>query len=107
MVPVLINLNGFAFQVACGWIHTTILIKSSAETKRSIHSWVIPLGYFAPVPNDILHLIFQLLTPRDLCHLAQVNSTFKSLSENDRLWKNHVIRLSFYHFKYDIEKRIL
>jgi len=71
--------------IACGWLHSTIIIKSDKCTENNQQD---PLGYFTLLPNEIIFIIMHYLGPLDLCRLAKTSSALKHLADSDEFWQN-------------------
>lgn len=76
---------------ACGWLHTALLIDEpisahQATEARQAHE-ASAMGRFEVCPNELLYSVLSLLDVRSLAQLAQTNSTFKLIAEDDELWR--------------------
>eukprot|EP01119_Soliformovum_irregulare_P013895 TRINITY_DN3741_c1_g1_i1.p1 TRINITY_DN3741_c1_g1~~TRINITY_DN3741_c1_g1_i1.p1 ORF type:complete len:837 (-),score=233.99 TRINITY_DN3741_c1_g1_i1:384-2633(-) len=70
--------------VACGWVHTAVLVKSS----RQFVARPPLLGTWDLLPHNILAIeILPKLDAVTLGRLYRVNSVLKKLSSADKLWK--------------------
>ena len=42
------------------------------------------------LPEDLLKQIFSYLSPEDLCAFCRVNELWRSIAEEDILWRRHI-----------------
>ena len=73
-------------KAACGWRHTVVLLNLNNVTEEGQRVAHV-MGSFARWPSPLLHSEFlPFLDSTTLCRLAQVNKTWKSITESDNLW---------------------
>lgn len=54
------------------------------------------MDFINQLPDELLENIFELLSPEDIVHIGSVSKRFKVLSQDERLWRTHILQFRDY-----------